>query len=218
MLAPRCERCGSCLRPVPEDSIDRVVAQEKETPSPPPSKSADVTGPFAVMVVIPLLVPFLGIHLGPFVFGVPMVALIFAAVRAAVAVGKSETSVDRRVWRLLVLAAALAAVTSAVAMVTMQLGLGLAAYYVGSAASVAALVAAAVLASGAIFMQERREGGSGLTRKGTRCRLHQKPAMTFFIILFSSASKTIRFVFVTASGLTERESMPSPTRYSASSG
>ncbi|TLX98161.1 MAG: hypothetical protein E6K96_01275 [Thaumarchaeota archaeon] len=80
------------------------------------------------------------------------------------------------------------------------------------------VVAAAVLASGAIFMQERREGGSGLTRKGTRCRLHQKPAMTFFIILFSSASKTIRFVFVTASGLTERESMPSPTRYSASSG
>ena len=147
MLAPRCERCGSCLRPVPEDSIDRVVAQEKETPSPPPSKSADVTGPFAVMVVIPLLVPFLGIHLGPFVFGVPMVALIFAAVRAAVALRKSETSVDRRVWRLLVLAAALAAVASAVAMVTMQLGLGLAAYYVGSAASVAALVAAAVLAT-----------------------------------------------------------------------
>src|SRR5439155_320248 len=60
---------------------------------------------------------------------------------------KSETSVDRRVWRLLVLAAALAAVASAVAMVTMQLGLGLAAYYVGSAASVAALVAAAVLAT-----------------------------------------------------------------------
>src|SRR2546430_16008441 len=98
------------------------------------------------MVVTPLLVPFLGIHLAPFVFGVPMVALIFAAVRAAVAVRKSETSVDRRVWRLLVLAAALAAVASAVAIVTMPLGLGLAAYYVGSAASGAALVAAEVLA------------------------------------------------------------------------
>jgi diguanylate cyclase (GGDEF)-like protein len=147
MLAPRCERCGSCLRPVPEDSIDQVVAEEKERPSPPPSKSADVTGPFAAMVVVPLLVPYLGIHLGPFVFGVPMVALIFAAVRAAVALRKSESSVDRWVWRLLVLAAAFAAVASAVAMVTMQLGLGLAAYYVGTAASVLALAAATVLAT-----------------------------------------------------------------------
>src|SRR2546430_17245472 len=90
------------------------------------------------MVVTPLLVPFLGIHLAPFVFGVPMVALIFAAVRAAVALRKSETSVDRRVWRLLVLAAALAAVASAVAMGAMQLRPGLPAYYVGSPPSVPA--------------------------------------------------------------------------------
>src|SRR2546423_4730759 len=109
MLAPRCEACGSCLRPVPEEAIEGVVASEERTVPPPPSKSADVTGPFALMVSIPLLVPFLGIHLGPFVFGVSMVVLVFAAVRAAVASRESESREDRLVWRLLVFPARLAA-------------------------------------------------------------------------------------------------------------
>src|SRR5438067_337470 len=147
MLAPRCEACGSCLRPVPEEAIEGVVASEERTVPPPPSKSADVTGPFALMVSIPLLVPFLGIHLGPFVFGVPMVVLVFAAVRAAVASRESESRKDRLVWRLLVLAAGLAALASAVATVTLQLRLGVIAYYVGAGASIAVLAAAFVLAT-----------------------------------------------------------------------
>ncbi len=147
MLAPRCEACGSCLRPVPEEAIEEVVASEEHVPQPPPSKSADVTGPFAAMVAIPLLVPFLGIHLGPFVFGVPMVIVLFAAVRSAAAYRASESAADRLAWRALVAGTALAVLASAVGMVTMQLGLGVVAYYIGAAASVAMLVVAFVLAT-----------------------------------------------------------------------
>src|SRR5205823_3974017 len=121
MLAPRCEACGSCLRPVPEEAIEGLVASEELAPPVPPSKSADVTGPFALMVSIPLLVPYLGIHLGPFIFGVPMVVLIFSAVRAAAASKRAGSGTDLRVWRLLVVASGLAALASGVAMVTLQL-------------------------------------------------------------------------------------------------
>src|SRR2546423_15166630 len=121
MLAPRCEACGSCLRPVPEEAIEGVVASEERTVPPPPSKSADVTGPFALMVSIPLLVPFLGIHLGPFVFCVPMVVLIFAAVPAAAASKCASSPADPLVWRPFVVATRLAAPAAPPAAGPMQL-------------------------------------------------------------------------------------------------
>ena len=145
MLSPSCEKCGGTLRSIPSDELDAVRAEEADQPFVAASRSKDVTGVFAAMMVVPWLLPLVGVGMGDIVFLVPFVLLVFATARCRAA-AVSEP-IWAQVWNLFAAAAALAAAASVLAVAASLIdgSVGTAAFYVGAAASVLLLAGTAVL-------------------------------------------------------------------------
>jgi diguanylate cyclase (GGDEF)-like protein len=133
------QECGSPLRSATEADL-RDFDPDREGVVPPASKSPDVTGVFGLFVLLPLLLPAVGIKVGALAFGVPFILIAFGAVRAAKAASRARSR--RPLWALLTGGAALAALSSVLMIVTTITGsFTLAGFYLGFAASVALLAA-----------------------------------------------------------------------------
>jgi diguanylate cyclase (GGDEF)-like protein len=156
LLAPTCDSCGSALKAGTHAELERMRAEAQQQPSGPPSKSADITGLFAGFAAVPMFLPLLGVRMGALVFGVPLIILIFGAARAAAAARRNPE--HRWMWRWLTVGSGLAAMASALGIVSpLSDDLPLTAFYVGSAASVA-LVAAMVQLTRQTLTRERLDG------------------------------------------------------------
>jgi diguanylate cyclase (GGDEF)-like protein len=143
MLAPSCPDCGGTLRAVPV--ADHVVAREEDTgPAGPQGGAADGTTVLAALVVLPFLLPVLGIGLGDVAYLVPVAMLAFAAAQALHAGRRAPAW--RWPWLLLATAAMASAAASVLALVSAAAGAGPAeaAFHLGAAGS-AGLLGAAVL-------------------------------------------------------------------------
>ena len=137
VLPPQCENCGSNLRAGVESDIE-AMDTDRAGIAPPPSKSPDVTGVFGLFVLLPLLLPIVGIKIGAVGFAMPFIVLTYAAVRAAKAVPRAR--LRRQTWILLTVAASLGAAAAALTVVaTIADSFRLAGFYVGFAASAALL-------------------------------------------------------------------------------
>ena len=139
ILEPACERCGCTLRADAGDEYERLSRPVRRRRGVIPAANADITGFFALLAVVPMLLPVFGIELGDVVFGLPVVMLtlaLVAGVRAVRAGGERRT-----LWLWLVASIALAVVASVAgligAFVTDAVQI---AFYLGSFASVAMLV------------------------------------------------------------------------------
>src|SRR3989440_12921123 len=100
VLPPHCENCGSNLRAGVESDIE-AMDTDRAGLLPPPSKSPDVTGVFGLFVLLPLLLPVVGVKIGAVGFAMPFIVLTYAAVRAAEAVPRAR--LRRPTWVLLTL-------------------------------------------------------------------------------------------------------------------
>ncbi|TML82704.1 MAG: hypothetical protein E6G07_02805 [Actinobacteria bacterium] len=99
-----------------------------------------MTGVFGLFVLLPLLLPAVGIKVGALAFAVPLILITFGAVRAAKAVPRAGAR--RLLWVLLACGATLAALSSALTIVTtIADSFRLAGFYLASSASVAMLAA-----------------------------------------------------------------------------
>ena len=145
MLSPSCEKCGGTLRSIPSDELDAVRAEEADQPFVAASRSKDITGLFAGMMVVPWLLPLVGVGMGDIVFLIPLILLVFATARARAAAVREP--IWRQVWRLLAVCGALGAVASALAVADSLVAgsVGVLGFYVGAGASVALLGGTAVL-------------------------------------------------------------------------
>jgi diguanylate cyclase (GGDEF)-like protein len=144
MLDPSCEECGGTLHAVSaaeledarrDDAWGHVAAVPK----------GDGTSTLALLVVIPWLLPLVGISVADVAFAVPLVMCAFAALRLW------RRASEEREWagvhRILSITCATAAVTSALAIAASiaESALHLA-FYAGTASSLGVLAAAVALA------------------------------------------------------------------------
>jgi diguanylate cyclase (GGDEF)-like protein/putative nucleotidyltransferase with HDIG domain len=148
MLSPRCDRCGCALRADRREAFRRIAPTLRES-SVPIQRRTDTTAVFACLVSVPFLLPLFGVHVTDVAFAVPLVMLLFAAVRCARA---SAVSTARRgMWRSLAAACALAGAASVLALVSAVVGGTLtAAFYLGTLGSLGLLTAALFLAPRAL--------------------------------------------------------------------
>jgi diguanylate cyclase (GGDEF)-like protein len=145
ILEPDCGRCGGALRAVHVDDVERLREEDRNEAPLRPVRS-DGTAIFALLVTAPWALPLLGVELGDVAFLVPLALLVFAAARMnARAVTEPGFAA---VWRPLALSASLAAAASGlmVAAAVATGGVGRLGFYMGAAASVTLVVAAAALA------------------------------------------------------------------------
>jgi diguanylate cyclase (GGDEF)-like protein len=133
VMPPACERCGSPLRAATASEV--VDYDPSSAGVPPPSKSPDVTGLFAVFVIWPVVLPLVGLRVGSLAFAVPLVLLLFGATRAAKAAGRTRPG-RRLVWWLMCAAASLGGLASAVTLLAPATGsFARSGFYLGIAAS-----------------------------------------------------------------------------------
>jgi diguanylate cyclase (GGDEF)-like protein/putative nucleotidyltransferase with HDIG domain len=148
MLSPRCERCGCALRADSREAFRRIAPGLRET-SGPTHRRTDTTAVFACLVSVPFLLPLFGVHVSDVAFAVPLVMLLFAAVRCAQA--SVASGARRGMWRSITAACAFAAAASLLALVSAVTGGTLtAAFYLGTLGSVGLLAAGAFLAQSAL--------------------------------------------------------------------
>src|ERR1700704_783104 len=148
MLSPRCERCGCALRADSREAFRRIAPSLRET-SGPTHRRTDTTAVFACLVSVPFLLPLFGVHVSDVAFAVPLVMLLFAAVRCAQA--SVASGARRGMWRSITAACAFAAAASLLALVSAVTGGTLtAAFYLGTLGSVGLLAAGAFLAQSAL--------------------------------------------------------------------
>src|SRR4051794_9080881 len=144
MLAPHCERCGGTLRAVGADRAEEARREDADTKSDPPRR--DGTPVFALLMVVPWLLPLLGVRVGDLAFVGPAV-LCMSALAALRAAARREPA-RAPVWRALAGSAALGVASSVLAVVDSVVGTGIAGagFYLGAAASALLVVAAVHLA------------------------------------------------------------------------
>jgi diguanylate cyclase (GGDEF)-like protein/putative nucleotidyltransferase with HDIG domain len=118
MLAPNCEACGCLLQASLQSEYARATGGED---GPGLFRRPDSTALFAALMVVPVLLPLLGLRLEDVAFGLAGVLLAFAALRCAAAAGQTVTR--RRMWLDLSFAAGLGASASALAIVKTIAGL-----------------------------------------------------------------------------------------------
>jgi diguanylate cyclase (GGDEF)-like protein len=144
MLDPTCERCGGTLRAVPAGELDDARLEDADVR--PAAARGDGMSVLALVIVLPWVLPMLGIELADVAFAVPLVLLTFAAARMA------QLASTDAVWRPVLLALAVTCVAgaagSAVAVVSAFAGEVSSdlAYYVGAVGSAALVFAGAILA------------------------------------------------------------------------
>jgi hypothetical protein len=145
ILDPACERCGCTLRADTTEEFDRLTRPRRRPRFSERAANADVSGVFALVAAAPFVLPVVGVQLGDVVFALPLVLLIYAL--AAVARARSANAGRRAMWTWLVAGVALAGTASAVGLIGAIAGGGdTVAFYLGSTASVAMLVALASFA------------------------------------------------------------------------
>lgn len=149
MLQPVCATCGGTLRPVAEDDIERVRAEDATVPH-TPTISRDATGLFAALVILPWLLPLVGIGVGDVVFLIPVAIFVFATHRAYIAA--EEDSGWAWGWRAMTVAAGTATGASllAVAAAVVSGSASSLGFYAGAASSVALVAAAGAIAAGSL--------------------------------------------------------------------
>jgi diguanylate cyclase (GGDEF)-like protein/putative nucleotidyltransferase with HDIG domain len=143
MLSPRCERCGCALRADGREAFRRIAPSLREA-SVPIHRRTDTTAVFACLVSVPFLLPLFGVHVSDVAFAVPLVMLLFAAVRCGQA---GADSVPRRgMWRAIAAACAFGAAASLLALASAVTGGTLiAAFYLGTLGSLGLFAAGVFL-------------------------------------------------------------------------
>jgi diguanylate cyclase (GGDEF)-like protein len=155
MLPPACAHCGGTLRSVPEAEVERARREDADVRF-EGSRRHDGTGVFAVMIVLPWLLPLIGVDMGDVVFVIPAVLCAFGAGRAFAASRRDRAW--SRPWFLLGVATALAAGASVLGLAQAVLadGTGDLALYVGASATVG-LIATALVGARRALSGVRRE-------------------------------------------------------------
>jgi diguanylate cyclase (GGDEF)-like protein/putative nucleotidyltransferase with HDIG domain len=143
MLSPRCADCGCALRAADRADFERLAPSLREVAAPIHRRS-DTTAVFACLVSLPFLLPLIGVHVSDIAFAVPLIMLIFAALRCAHAAGVATPR--RGMWVALTAGCGAAAAASALALASAVTGGTLtAAFYLGTLGSVGLLAAGVVL-------------------------------------------------------------------------
>jgi hypothetical protein len=141
MLEPACGHCGCTLRADTEEDharAKRANAKRRRLAAIKPAANTDSTGVFALIAVLPFLLPVLGLELGDIVFGLPLILLAFAGMAAVRAARRRDAR--RVLWRWVAAAVFLASGASAVGVVGALTGVDdKVALYLGSLASIALL-------------------------------------------------------------------------------
>jgi len=151
MLSPSCEECGGTLHAVEAAAVEDAQRDDAWGVMPPVVRG-DGTSTLALLVVVPWLLPLIGIDILDVVFAVPLVMCAFASVhlwRRA-----DEATELGTVLRALALACAAAAVASGIQIGSAIAGVGAElGFYVGASASAGVLVAAVALARRSLARQ-----------------------------------------------------------------